>query len=213
MTERRVEDQLREEYFELLPDMRRVSGFLETKVRYALLPIFHALDKYERVEVVSRIKDCESALDKLRRGCEGGVFDPDAPEPYTLTALNELAGVRVLAFPRSRLTEINEKLRRQFSEWMENPFTNLNEPEAFKYCGTCTDASDKVTGELQILPMLLGLFWEVEHSAIYKPAPELKGVDRLMHRHAQEVVTALRNFEQEFERQIQRSMNRRNQTK
>ena len=37
--ERRVEDHPREEYFTLLPEIRRVADRLETEIRYHMLPI------------------------------------------------------------------------------------------------------------------------------------------------------------------------------
>ena len=80
---RTIEDRLREEYFELLSDIRRVAEDLEAEVRYCVLPICHKLDKYERLVVTSRIKECESALDSLRRRREGGAFDTDRPTLYT----------------------------------------------------------------------------------------------------------------------------------
>ena len=114
MPERTVEDRLREEYFTLLPDARRVVEELEAVARHCLLPVFGRLDKYERIAVTSRIKDCESAVDALRRRQESATFDPGRAESYTLTALNDLAGVRVLAFPRSRLIEADHDLREHF---------------------------------------------------------------------------------------------------
>jgi ppGpp synthetase/RelA/SpoT-type nucleotidyltranferase len=48
--------------------------------------------------VTSRVKECESALDSLRRRQEGATFDSGRPELYSLDKLNDLAGVRVLAF-------------------------------------------------------------------------------------------------------------------
>ena len=65
--ERTVKDLLREEYFALLPDIRRVVGELEAEVKHCLLPISRQLDKYEQLVVTARVKDCESAIDKLRR--------------------------------------------------------------------------------------------------------------------------------------------------
>ena len=69
--ERTIEDRLREEYFDLLPDIRRVVDELEAEVRHCLVPISLGLDKYERLVVTSRIKECESALDL------GGHFKTD----------------------------------------------------------------------------------------------------------------------------------------
>jgi ppGpp synthetase/RelA/SpoT-type nucleotidyltranferase len=90
---------LREEYFNLLPDVRRVLDELEADVRHCLIPISIRLDKHEKLVVTSRIKECESALDSLRRRQESPIFDRGQPELYSLGRLNDLAGVRVLAFP------------------------------------------------------------------------------------------------------------------
>jgi hypothetical protein len=70
-----------------------------------------------------------------------------------------------------------------------------------KYSGYHKEASDRVRGEIQIVPMLIGLFWEVEHSAIYKPSLRLKGAapHPEMKRRASEVYKALRAFEYQFE--------------
>jgi hypothetical protein len=79
-----AEDRLREEYFDLLPDIRRVVDELEAEVKHCLVPISLRLDKYERLVVTSRVKECESALDSLRRRQEGATFDTGRPELYSL---------------------------------------------------------------------------------------------------------------------------------
>ncbi len=207
MVERTVEDRLREEYFELLPDVRHVAAELEAEVRHSLLAISRKLNRYERLVVRSRIKECESAIDALRRRQEAATFDSGERQLYSLASLNDLAGVRVLAFPRSRLTEADEELRKRFRSWTPDPvpgYDENDEPLAFTYYGYCMAASDKVQGEIQIVPMLTGLFWEVEHSAIYKPDPALKGVARSpkMQQRTKEVLEALKAFEEEFERLV-----------
>jgi ppGpp synthetase/RelA/SpoT-type nucleotidyltranferase len=105
--ERTVEDRLREEYFTLLPEIRRVADRLEAEIRYHALPISGALHGYERLVVKCRVKSCESALNKLRRRQQGRIFQRNEPDLYSLTSLNDLAGVRVLAFPRNRLAEVD----------------------------------------------------------------------------------------------------------
>lgn len=216
MAQRTVDDRLREEYFLLLPEARRVLEELEVKVRHCLLPLSSQLDKYERLVVTSRIKDCESALEALRRRQEAATFDPERGHFYTLTSLNDLAGVRVLAFPKGRLTDANAALRGHslFSSWAPDPVradTEGEEPLALTYYGYC-EASTKVRGELQVVPMLVGLFWEVEHSTIYKPSPQLKGVSQslAMRQRNSEVLKALKAFEEEFERLVQRDPLRKN---
>lgn len=200
---RTIEDRLREEYFDLLPDIRRVAEHLEAEVKYLVLPIRRRLDRYEQVVVTSRVKDCDSAVDSLRRKQEGATFDTDRPRLYTLRDLGDLAGVRALAFPSSRLAEVDEEIRKRFNSWKPDPVAGVDPelPLAFKYSGYCKEASDTVRGEIQIVPMLVGLFWEVEHSAIYKPSPLLKGVAAHpeMQRCASDVYKALKAFEQQFE--------------
>jgi ppGpp synthetase/RelA/SpoT-type nucleotidyltranferase len=217
MAERTIEDRLREEYFLLLPDIRRVLAELEAEVRYCLLPLSSTLNKYERLVVVSRVKECESALEALRRRQEGATFDTDRFETYSLDALNDLAGVRVLAFPRSRLIDADQSVHRRFSSWISDPIPSTKpgeEPLAFKYHGYCS-ASATVRGEIQVVPVLTGLFWEIEHSIIYKPSPELKGIEQslAMQQRTNEVLSALRSFEDEFERTVQRDpLKNRNRT-
>jgi len=52
--------------------------------------------------------------------------------------------------------------------------------------------------------MLTGLFWEVEHTTIYKPTPKLKGVARNleMRKCTEEVLKSIRAFEEQFEELI-----------
>ncbi len=203
MIGRTIEDRLREEYFDLLPDVRRVAEQLEAEIRYYTLPILRTLKGPERLDVTSRIKECDSALDALRRHQESRAFDPDRPELYTLSTLTDLAGVRVLAFPRGRLSEIDQVLREQFPSWHPDPVRAENgDLLAYTYYGYCADASNRVRGEYQVVPMLTGLFWEVEHSAIYKPHPRLKGIagSLEMRERTDGVYRALQRFEDEFER-------------
>jgi len=108
---RTVEDRLREEYFQLLPEIRRVAGQLESQINYHLLPVANALEEYEQLIVKSRIKECESAVDALRRRQEGASFDDDLTPSYTLVNLNDLAGLRILVFPRKRILEVDRALR------------------------------------------------------------------------------------------------------
>jgi ppGpp synthetase/RelA/SpoT-type nucleotidyltranferase len=206
MPDRSVEDRLREEYFDLLPEVRRVLEHLEAELRYRLLPISRKLLKFERLDVSSRLKECESAVESLRRRQQGAIFYPNPPAPYTLTSLKDLAGVRVLVFPRSRMNEVDAVLRKvkTFREWASDPVRDDDKVLALKYSGFCTDASSRIRGEYQIVSVLTGLFWNIEHAAIYKPSPQLKGVARslTMQERSKDVMEALSAFEEEFERLV-----------
>lgn len=131
---------------------------------------------------------------------EGTAFSANRPELYTLTSLKDLAGVRVLVFPGIRVTEIDAALRERFSAWESDPVVEDDELLALKYSGRCR-ATDFVRAEYQIVSMLTGLFWEVEHSALYKPSPRFGGVARSLEMKARSatLITALRAFETEFE--------------
>ena len=169
-----------------------------------MLPISGRLDRYEKLVVSSRVKECESALDSLRRRGhrqEGATFDPDRADEYTLTNLKDLAGVRVLAFPSKRREEIDATLRSVFPSWTADPVLGEGgERLAFKYWGHC-EPRRTVFGEYQIVSVLTGLFWEIEHAAIYKPLPQLRGVGRAlgMPARTRAILDAFSAFEEEFE--------------
>jgi hypothetical protein len=70
-----------------------------------------------------------------------------------------------------------------------------------KYYGYCEKVSRKVRGEYQVDPMLLGLFWEVEHSAMYKFREVANSKEMQMHR--SDVQRALSRFEAGIESFVQ----------
>ena len=203
MTARSVDDRLREEYFCLLPAIRKTRERLEAKVRHNLLPILDTLKGHERFEVRSRIKDCESAINALRRRQEGSLFDSDYPEKYSLTQLKDLAGVRILVFPRGLIQRVDTSIKKEFGYWTADHvpgYKEVDDNQALKYYGFCSQEG-VVYGEIQIVPMLTGLFWEVEHEAIYKPKPEYRGIANSlqMRERSQEILDAFKAFEEDFE--------------
>jgi hypothetical protein len=107
MPERTPEDRLREEYFDLLPEIRRVLWQLEAEIRYYTLPILHSLKPYEQLIVESRVKECESALTTLKtlslkkeiEENEGRVLDPQQSGNYSILNLSIL---QVFVFRCSR---------------------------------------------------------------------------------------------------------------
>lgn len=202
MPERTVEDLLRAEYVQLVPEIRRVVWQLETEIRFRTLPILHSLSHHEQLIVKARVKDCESAIRALQRRQEGRVFDPQRPGDYSLLHLPDLAGVRVLIFPRSRVLETDRALSGYFTDWNSDPVKDEGGMVLTqKYNGYCRSVSERVRAEYQIVPMLIGLFWEVEHSAMYKPDPSLMGIARSaqMKRLKTGVEDAVLRFEEGFE--------------
>src|SRR5260370_40943811 len=103
MTQRKVEDHLREEYSCLSSDARRVLHQLQTDVAYLLLPLTLDLNHHERIQIEARIKECESAIDALRRREEAGRFDEDAAAMDTLTTLPDIVVFAGLVFSKQLL--------------------------------------------------------------------------------------------------------------
>jgi hypothetical protein len=210
MAERTISDRLREEYFDLLPEIRRVGLLLEAEIRYRILPVLHSLKDYEQLTIKSRIKECESAVATLRRKQEGNLFDPDKAEDYSLLSLRDLAGLRVLVFPCERLLEVDQLLRAStpFKSWTSDPLKYARGfVQAPKYYGFFEAVSRRVQGEYQIVPMLIGNFWDVEHSAMYKPTGWAKGADNnhaLKSLRAKVEVSILR-FEEQFEEFVRKN--------
>ena len=121
----------------------------------------------------------------------------------SLNTLNDLAGVRILAFPRHRVLEIDNILRSRFREWISDPVPpapGTMNSLALKYHGYCSSHCH-VRTEIQLMSMLIGMFWEVEHAALYKPGQRLRGMEislKMQDRNA-EVIRALNAFEAQFE--------------
>ncbi len=217
MAERTIQDRLREEYFDLLPEIALVADEMKARVQFHTLEIAQSLQKHEYLIVRHRIKDCQSAITALEKRVVAAdpsrenpgkpdrlsTFDPDTPDAYSLTSLHDLAGVRVLAFPPRRLTQIDDELRRHFPGWTSDPFKGIGGQTAFNYYGLCPKSSARVPGEYQIVSALVGLFWDVEHAALYKQDPSLKRLEPLMRQQTENVYNALQAFEDAFEQQLQ----------
>jgi ppGpp synthetase/RelA/SpoT-type nucleotidyltranferase len=208
MTQRTVEDRLREEYFLLAPEIKRVLYQLQTDVGYLLLPVTLDLKHHERIHIEARAKDCDSAINALRRREEARQFDEEAPTRYTLTSLPDLVGLRVLVFPRPRLEDVHTMIRAKYAEWSSDPVKTGTPPRfrAWKYHGFCSTSS-RVRAELQIVPMLTGLFWQIEHDAFYKPRdPVLAGAAKkpVIRERTERVYDAFDELEEVLERELQR---------
>lgn len=109
--ERTIEDRLREEYFALLPEISRVAERLEAEIRYLMLPISGGLRGMKDWLSNAGLSPARARWINRRRQ-ETRDFDTNRSEIYTLTSLNDLAGVRVLGFPRNLLAEVDRFITR-----------------------------------------------------------------------------------------------------
>jgi ppGpp synthetase/RelA/SpoT-type nucleotidyltranferase len=202
-SERTTRDRLREEYVAALPEIRRAADEIETEVRYLVRPIAQDLEPHERLVIRCRVKECESAIAALERRQECSRFERINPAAVSLRELNDLAALRVLAFPKRRVLQSDELLRKRFPDWISDPVSggrSNSEILAFKYHGLCGEHST-VRTEIQVLSMLIGLFWEVEHGALYKPSPRLASKVKCEEVRARndDLIDALLAFEDAFE--------------
>ncbi len=199
--DREIRNNLRDEYFRLLPDIRKILEEIEATISYALVSIKKNLKSHERIALHSRVKDCESAINKLRP--QGGKFLPNQAEEYSLLKLKDLAGVRVLVFPRRLMEEVDKQISVSLSGWTPKPIKRDDASEEIlvkKYFGYIDNTKD-IYGEYQITPMLIGLFWQVEHAVLYKPSSVLKGIedDFLIRAKREAIYTAFDEFEKRFD--------------
>ena len=198
MLKRSIEDTLREEYFTLLPQLRQLHHKLAILAEHAVLPLRTNMVNHERLRIESRVKECDAAIDKLRRRTEGGVFDPN--RRYSLKSLQDLIAIRVLVFPTRRIKDVDKRLRETFPRWRADhiPLLGVLKRHGKLHC------DDSVKAEYQIAPMLIGLYWSVEHDALYKPNPALRGVEKHPDMRAKrvELERVLIEFEETFQQVV-----------
>ncbi len=85
-----------------------------------MIPLTRERERHERIVVKSRVKECESAIAALRRREDWVELEGNTSAP-SLRTLNDLAGVRVLAFPKRLLLETDSVLRNRFGSWIADP--------------------------------------------------------------------------------------------
>lgn len=207
LNEKKIEDELRENYLTLLPLMRRMEFLLESQIRWHLKSVIYDLESYQRIEIRSRIKDCDRAISSLRRRREG-IFDPE--QKYSLVELKDLVGFRILVFPEGLISTVNKIITENFSSLKSDPILKKGNPKdiiALKYHGFINE-DDKFQSEIQIVSMLIGLFWEVEHFTLYKQDPSFKGVinDDLINKN-DKIMDELAEYATLFEKTLNENLN------
>ena len=123
--------------------------------------------------------------------------------------LKDLVGFRVLVFPENLISEVNKKITDNFSSLKSDPILKNNDPEkvvAHKYHGKANEG-DTFQSEIQIVSMLIGLFWEVEHFTLYKQDLSFKGVisEDLKNKN-DEILDALKEYSNIFEKGLKGDM-------
>jgi hypothetical protein len=85
--EQKVISQLRAEYFDLFPVLEKLHGKFSLDINCALKECIINLKNHQKIEIHTRIKDCDSAVNALRMDQEMNCFKSDVE--YTLKDLND----------------------------------------------------------------------------------------------------------------------------
>lgn len=191
----KIENDLRNEYIQLKPSLLKIHRLLEAQIGWYLKDLIYTLENYQRIEVKYRIKDCESAIASLKSKQQFG-FDEE--RKYTLRNLKDLVGARILVFPSTLITEVNKEILSKFPSW-NTDHDSHGGTIVWKYDGHLENQI--VRSEIQIVSMLTGLFWEVEHFTLYKPHSAYRGIkkDPKMMRLYEEALNKLSEYETAFE--------------
>ena len=203
MSVKQAVNELRQEYFELKASMSHEHRHLDSDARCFLKELEYSLKDHERIGVESRIKDCDSAVDSLRRKQPGRDFVDG--ESYSLKQLKDLVGLRILAFPANVMEAANKIVINKFSDWQAD-HKQHGAMQVYKYYRVL--GVEKIPCEIQVVSMLTGKFWDVEHSALYKPSPAFKGAIEANFQIRdlyKEVMDKLAEFEAAFEAVIRNS--------
>lgn len=209
MSQRLVEDLLHDEYYKILPNLNLARVNLEINIKHIFLSIINDLQSFERIEFHSRVKNVESAIEKLKSKQDGKMFIQDPSNKYSLLELRDLVGIRILFFPYSLEKRILNCIQKKYSLWEKDFVTKFNsesEIMIYKYFGKI-EAIEGLTCELQIMPLLFSRFLDVEHDVIYKPDPKYKGIERSLEMRKQKtkVLDQLKEFEMQFINLIKQS--------
>lgn len=171
-----LESNIRKSYHELLPVLKKIESLLVSKVQWYLRSEKFNLKEYERISVESRIKSCDSSLEKLVKkypapGQEGSNIRRyiNTSNDFSLDKLSDLVGIRILVFPSSKILRIQKIISREFSWKLDPEFFAFGSQFQGRLRGC-----KKIGCEIQIIPMLIGKFWDVEHFVRYKPHPSYR---------------------------------------
>lgn len=120
-----------------------------------------------------------------------------------MVKLKDIVGLRILVFPPSLIKPVNKIIISKFRHWRPDHHKLGKTIICNKYDGL-VNRKLKIRCEIQIISMLTGAFWDVEHFALYKPDPAYKGIKEnlTMRRLGDEVLTKLSEFEKTFEKLI-----------
>lgn len=205
LTQKDIEAKLLREYFDSRPVYEKIISIAKPQIEYKLINVRINKKPWERIEVLARVKEFSSALDKLKKIKEGRILE----EIYSFNMLKDMAALKIIVFPNKFLASANEIIRSLFYDLEADhqppekfDGTNYDHIERLKYVAKLQPEYGIDTRfEIQIVPFLLDAFIDVEHDIIYKPGeglPSKKIIERHMKHPKAVAIGSLISFAKEF---------------
>lgn len=200
-----LRQKLLDEYYKKYPIYEKIISIAKAKIEHQLIDLKAKKKPWERIEVLSRVKDFESAYEKLRRKSEGNFIKPSA----SFDEIVDMAALKIRVFPNNLLKPVEECIKKLFpgsktdhkpersGEDEKDYYDNVMQlqfltPLEKKY-------EIKNSFEIQIVPFMLDAFMDIEHDIVYKPKLGIsKTVSSLMRGQTNGLVAPLRNWPKEF---------------
>lgn len=159
---------LRSEYDNQINKMNGLLDYYKTEIEYLIRELKLNCKKFEKIEFSSRIKTFESCITKLKKKNEANVLTEEAK----LSEVKDLIGIRMLVFPNDYIEVIKRLIMRKHNKFTIEEIDEDKKKECdfikfFVYFNI--EKFNHILVEIQILPYLLGKYWDIEHSLIYKP--------------------------------------------
>ncbi len=210
-TQTDIEAKLLREYFDNRPIYGKIINIVKPQIEYNLIKIRFEKKPWERIDVIARVKEFASALDKLKRQREGRVLEPTD----SFSSLNDMAALKIKVFPNAYLASVDEIINGLFNglEPDHQPSEKTGEKnyefvERLKYAAELPPEYGIGTKfEIQIVPFLLDAFMDLEHDIIFKPGeglPFKEIIERYMKHPRAAAIASLISFAKEFSENLEK---------
>lgn len=213
-TQEEIEAKLFKEYIYNRPIYEKIINIAKAQIEYELIKIRLNKKPWERIEVIARIKEFSSALDKIKRPREARVLEPTD----SFAMLKDMAGLKIRVFPNSYLESVENIIKSLFRDLEGDHKPSVNNEideedyhilEYLKYAAKLRPEYGINTNfEVQIVPFLLDSFMNVEHDIIFKPGeglPPKEKIARRMKPVRDSAIGSLISFAAEFSRNLEKS--------
>jgi len=205
LTQKDIEAKLLREYFDNRPVYEKIINIAKPQIEYRLIDVRINKKSWERIDVIARVKEFASALNKLKRQREGRILE----ETDSFSTLNDMAALKIKVFPNKYLQSVDNTINSlyHYLEADHQPSKIIDENnydliERLKYVAKLEPKYGIDIGfEIQIVPFLLDAFIDVEHDIIYKPGeglPSKEIIERHMKVPKDIAIRSLISFAKEF---------------